>query len=51
MRWSGFVILAGMGSLYLLLAREVEGLLAGFGYVASALLYVLAFMNVARPKK
>jgi len=51
MRWSGFVILGGMGTLYLLLAREVEGLLAGFGYVASALLFVLAVLNVLRPKK
>ena len=51
MRLSGFVILAGMGTLYLLLAQGAEGLLAGFGYSASALLYLLAFMNVARPKK
>ena len=51
MRWSGFVILSGMGLLYWLLALEAEGLLAGFGYSASALLFVLAVLNVLRPKK
>ena len=51
MRLSGFVILGGMGTLYLLLAQGAGGLLAGFGYSASALLYVLAVLNVVRPKK
>lgn len=51
MRWSGLVILGGMGLLYFLLAREAEGLLAGFGFSASALLFVLAVLNVVRPKK
>ena len=48
---AGFRVLAGMATLYFLLAREAEGLLAGFGFVVSALLYLLAFLNVVRPKK
>jgi hypothetical protein len=51
MRLSGFVILGSLATLYFLLALEVDGLLAAFGYVASALLYVLAVLNVVRPKK
>jgi hypothetical protein len=50
MRWSGFAVLAGLATLYFLLAGEAEGLLAGFGYVASALLYVLSFLNLVKPK-
>ena len=51
MRWSGFLILGSLATLYLLLAGEAEGLLSGFGYVASALLYVLSFLNLVKPKK
>ena len=47
----GFLILGGMATLYFLLAREAEGLLAGFGFAVSAVLYLLAFLNVVRPKK
>jgi hypothetical protein len=51
MRWSGFLILGSLATLYLLLAREADGLLAGFGYVASALFYVLSIVNLAKPRK
>ena len=51
MRWSGFLILGSLATLYLLLAREAEGLLAGFGYVAAAMLYILSFLNLVKPKK
>lgn len=51
MRWSGFLILGGFATLYLLLALEAEGLLAGFGYVASALFYMLSIVNLVRPRK
>lgn len=51
MRWSGFFVLGGMATLYFFLSREAEGLLAGFGYVASALLYLLSFVNLVAPKK
>ena len=51
MRWSGFAVLTGLATLYFLLAREAEGLLAGFGYVASALFYVLSIVNLAKPRK
>ena len=51
MRSSGFVILGGFATLYLLLAREAEGLLAGFAYVASAFFYVLSIVNLAKPRK
>ena len=45
------MILGGFATLYLLLALEVEGLLAGFAYVASALFYVLSIVNLVKPKK
>ena len=51
MRVAGFVIFALMATLYFLLAREAEGLLAGFGYLASALFYVLSIVNLAKPRK
>ena len=51
MRWSGFAILAALATLYLLLAGEAEGILQAFGYVASALLYILAFLNLVKPRK
>jgi hypothetical protein len=51
MRWSGFLILSSLATLYFLLAGEAEGLLAGFGYVASALFYVLSIVNLAKPRK
>jgi hypothetical protein len=51
MRWSGFLILSSLATLYLLLAGEAEGLLAGFAYVASALFYVLSVVNLVRPRK
>ena len=51
MRWSGFAVLAGLATLYFLLALEAEGLLAGFGYTAAALLYVLSFLNLVKPRK
>jgi len=51
MRWSGFIILSGMGVLYALLSRSADGLLAGFGYASAALLFLLAIMNVVMPHK
>jgi hypothetical protein len=51
MRWSGFFFLTGMGVLYGLLARNSEGLLAGFGFACAALLFILAIMNLIRPHK
>ena len=51
MRVSGFVILVCMATLYFLLAQGVDGLLAAFGYTVSALLYVLAVLNLVRPKR
>jgi hypothetical protein len=51
MRWSGFFFLAGMGVLYALLARNSDGLLAGFGYACAALLLIVAIMNLVRPRK
>ena len=51
MRWSGFAVMAALATLYFLLAMKAEGLLAGFGYTASALLYVLSFLNLVKPKK
>lgn len=51
MRWTGFVLMAGMGSLYLLLAMQVDGLLAGFGYVFAALLFLLSIMNLFKASK
>lgn len=48
---SGFVVLGGMATLYFLLAREAEGLLAGFGFVVAAVLYIVAVMNLVRPRK
>lgn len=51
MRWSGFAVMAALATLYFLLAMEAEGLLAAFGYVASALLYILSFLNLVKPRK
>ena len=51
MRWSGFLILGSLATLYFFLASEAEGLLAGFGYVAAAMLYILSFLNLVKPKK
>ena len=51
MRWSGFAVLAGLATLYFFLAGEAEGILQAFGFVASALLYILAFLNLVKPKK
>jgi hypothetical protein len=51
MRWSGFAVLAALASLYFLLSMEADGILQAFGYVASALLYILAFLNLVKPKK
>lgn len=51
MRWTGFAFLGIMGLLYFLLARNSEGLLAGFGYVFAALLFLLSFLNLVRPRK
>jgi len=33
------------------LAGEAEGILQAFGFVASALLYIVAFLNLVRPRK
>jgi hypothetical protein len=51
MRVAGFVMFALMATVYLLLSMGAEGLLAGFGYLFSALLYILAVMNLIRPRK
>jgi len=51
MRWSGFAVMTGLATLYFFLASEAEGLLAGFGYVAAAMLYILSFLNLVKPKK
>lgn len=51
MRWTGFTIFALMGLLNFLLSREAEGLLAGFGYLSAALFFVLALVNVLKPRK
>jgi len=50
-RWSGFAVLAGLATLYFFLAGEAGGILQAFGFVASALLYILAFLNLVKPKK
>jgi len=47
----GFVVLAGMATLYFLLAREAEGLLAAFGYVVASVLYLVSVLNLVRPRK
>jgi len=47
----GFLVLGGMATLYFLLAREAEGLLAGFGYVVAAVLYIVSVLNLVRPRK
>lgn len=51
MRLAGFTILAGMGTVYLLLSMDSGGLLAGFGYLFAALLYVLSILNLVKPRK
>jgi hypothetical protein len=51
MRWSGLVVLTAFATLYLLLSIPAEGFLQGLGYVAAALLYVLAFLNLVKPRK
>ena len=51
MRWSGAAIFALFGVLNFMLSREAEGLLAGFGYLSAALFFVLAVLNVLRPRK
>lgn len=51
MRVAGFVMLAGMATVYLLLSMGSGGLLAGFGYIFAALLYILAVMNLVKPRK
>lgn len=51
MRVAGFVILSGMGTVYLLLSMDSGGLLAGFGYLFAALLYVLSILNLVKPRK
>jgi len=47
----GFVVLAGMGTVYLLLSMGSAGLLAGFGYLFAALLYVLSILNLVKTRK
>jgi hypothetical protein len=51
MRVSGFIVLAILGTVYLLLSLNSDGLLAGFGYVFAALMFSLAIVNVLRPPK
>lgn len=51
MRWSGALILSLLAVLYFLLSRNADGLLAGFGYACAALLFMLAIMNLVRPRK
>ena len=51
MRWSGFSVLTGLATLYFFLAGEADCILQAFGFVASALLYILAFLNLVKPKK
>lgn len=51
MRIAGFVMMAVMATVYLLLSMSSVGLLAGFGYVFAALLYILAVMNLVKPRK
>jgi hypothetical protein len=51
MRVGGFVVLAGMATVYLLLSIGSEGLLAGFGYIFAALLYSLAVINLVKPRQ
>jgi hypothetical protein len=51
MRLLGFVVLAGMATVYLLLSMGSAGLLAGFGYLFAALLYVLSILNLVKTRK
>jgi hypothetical protein len=51
MRWTPFLIFGLFGVLNLLLSMEADGLLAGFGYLSAALFFVLALLNVLRPRK
>ena len=50
MRWGHALILSLFATLYFLLAQTTDGFLAGFGYTASALLLMLALMNLLTRK-
>jgi hypothetical protein len=51
MGWSYALMLSIFATLYVLLAQNADGMLAGFAYTSAALLFMLAMMFLMRPPK